>query len=170
MSRVEIGPVLVTGGGGFLGTALIQMLRERGLPVRSLARRYYRHLHDLGAEQVEGDIADPRVVAAAVEGRRRSFTLRQRRGSGAQNKSMKRRTSRGLATSSQPVGKPASSASFSPARPVWCSTAETSPESMSRHLIRPVLRPPIPAPRRAPNSLCSRPTARTWPPSRFVPI
>jgi len=68
MSRVEIGPVLVTGGGGFLGTALVRMLRERGLPVKSLARRYYRHLSELGAEQVQGDIADPRVVAAAVEG------------------------------------------------------------------------------------------------------
>jgi len=58
----------VTGGGGFLGTALTRMLRQRGLPVRSLARRYYCHLHELGAEQVQGDIADPRIVAAAVEG------------------------------------------------------------------------------------------------------
>ncbi|MGO9463399.1 MAG: NAD-dependent epimerase/dehydratase family protein [Isosphaeraceae bacterium] len=73
MNRVEIGPVLVTGGGGFLGTALVRMLRERGLPVRSLARRYYHHLEGLGAEQVQGDIADPRVVAAAVEGYKTVF-------------------------------------------------------------------------------------------------
>ena len=68
MSRVEIGPVLVTGGGGFLGTALVRMLHERGVPVRSLARRYYRHLEKLEAEQVQGAIADPAVVAAAVAG------------------------------------------------------------------------------------------------------
>ena len=36
--------MLVTGGGGFLGTALIRLLRERGLAVRSLARRRYPHL------------------------------------------------------------------------------------------------------------------------------
>jgi nucleoside-diphosphate-sugar epimerase len=73
MSRVEIGPVLITGGGGFLGTALVRMLRERGVPVRSLARRYYRHLETLDAEQVQGDIADPRVVTAALEGRKTVF-------------------------------------------------------------------------------------------------
>ncbi len=73
MSGVEIGPVLVTGGGGFLGTALVRMLRERGLPVRSLARRYYRHLEGLGAEQVQGNIGDPQVVAAAALGRKTVF-------------------------------------------------------------------------------------------------
>jgi len=73
MSRVEIGPILVTGGGGFLGTALIRMLRDRGMPVRSLARRSYRHLCELGVEQIQGDIADPRVVTAAIEGRKTVF-------------------------------------------------------------------------------------------------
>jgi nucleoside-diphosphate-sugar epimerase len=73
MSRLEIGPSLVTGGGGFLGTALVRMLRDRGLPVRSLARRSYRHLDLLGAEQVQGDVADRSVVAAALEGRKTVF-------------------------------------------------------------------------------------------------
>jgi 2-alkyl-3-oxoalkanoate reductase len=73
MSRVEIGPVLVTGGGGFLGTALVRMLRDRGLPVRSLARGYYRHLDKLEAEQIQGDITDPRIVAAAALGRKTVF-------------------------------------------------------------------------------------------------
>ncbi len=58
----------MTGGGGFLGSALIKPLRERGLAVRSLARQFYPHLHELEVEQVQGDIADPRVVARAVEG------------------------------------------------------------------------------------------------------
>jgi nucleoside-diphosphate-sugar epimerase len=68
MSQAELGPVLVTGGGGFLGTALVKLVRERGSKVRSLARRFYPHLHLLGAEQIQGDVADPRDVARAVEG------------------------------------------------------------------------------------------------------
>ena len=68
MSGSGLGNVLVTGGGGFLGTALVRLLRDRGLSVRSLARRDYPHLRELGAEQVQGDIADPATVARAVEG------------------------------------------------------------------------------------------------------
>jgi 2-alkyl-3-oxoalkanoate reductase len=68
MRRDELGKVLVTGGGGFLGSSLIKPLREHGLAVRSLARRFYPHLHELEVEQVQGDIADPQVVARAVAG------------------------------------------------------------------------------------------------------
>jgi 2-alkyl-3-oxoalkanoate reductase len=68
MSAAELGEVLVTGGGGFLGTALIKLVLERGLRVRSLARRRYPHLEELGVEQILGDIADPAVVSRAVAG------------------------------------------------------------------------------------------------------
>ncbi len=68
MNRAELGPVLVTGGGGFLGTAIIKLVRERGLAVRSLARRFYTHLQPLGVQQIQGDVAEPRVVGSAVEG------------------------------------------------------------------------------------------------------
>jgi 2-alkyl-3-oxoalkanoate reductase len=68
MNFERFGKVLVTGGGGFLGSALIKPLRASGLTVRSLARRFYAHLHELEVEQVQGDIADPEVVACAVEG------------------------------------------------------------------------------------------------------
>jgi 2-alkyl-3-oxoalkanoate reductase len=68
MRQVELGKVLVTGGGGFLGSALIKPLRERGQAVRSLSRQLYPHLNELEVEQVQGDIADPRVVARAVAG------------------------------------------------------------------------------------------------------
>jgi 2-alkyl-3-oxoalkanoate reductase len=68
MSRGELGKLLVTGGGGFLGTALVTLARQRGLAVRSLARRRYAHLDELDVEQVEGDISDPRIVADAVPG------------------------------------------------------------------------------------------------------
>ncbi len=68
MRRADLGRVLVTGGGGFLGTALIKLARQRGLAVRSLARRLYPHLEELEIEQVQGDVADPRAVARAVAG------------------------------------------------------------------------------------------------------
>ena len=61
-------PVLVTGGGGFLGSAIVGLLRERGLPVRSLSRGRYERLDSLGADQIQGDIADADAVSRAVEG------------------------------------------------------------------------------------------------------
>jgi len=73
MSAAELGDVLVTGGGGFLGTALIKLVLKRGLQVRSLARRRYQHLDELGVEQIQGDIADPAVVHRAIVGCRTIF-------------------------------------------------------------------------------------------------
>jgi nucleoside-diphosphate-sugar epimerase len=63
-----LGEVLVTGGGGFLGTALIKLLRARGLAVRSLSRRHYPHLEDIEVQQIQGDIAEESVVTRAVAG------------------------------------------------------------------------------------------------------
>ncbi len=64
----SLGVVLVTGGGGFLGTAVTRLLRERGLTVRSLSRSFHPHLNEIGVEQVRGDVADAAAVARAVEG------------------------------------------------------------------------------------------------------
>lgn len=80
MRPVDLGPVLVTGGGGFLGSALIKLLVERGLAVRSLSRRVYPHLHELGVEQISGDIADAQVVHRAVEGCQTIFHTAARAG------------------------------------------------------------------------------------------
>jgi nucleoside-diphosphate-sugar epimerase len=58
-------PVLVTGGGGFLGSGIVSHLRRQGRAVRSLARNHYPNLD---AEQVRGDVADAGAVSKAVEG------------------------------------------------------------------------------------------------------
>jgi nucleoside-diphosphate-sugar epimerase len=59
---------LVTGGGGFLGGAIVRLLRERGDEVRSFSRGHYAELDQLGVGQLAGDLADPQAVAAACEG------------------------------------------------------------------------------------------------------
>ena len=61
-------PVLVTGGGSFLGGAIVAMLRDRGLTVRSLSRSRHDRLVALDVEQIQGDVADPAAVDRAVEG------------------------------------------------------------------------------------------------------
>ncbi|MCU0303538.1 MAG: NAD-dependent epimerase/dehydratase family protein [Thermoanaerobaculales bacterium] len=59
---------LVTGGGGFLGGAIVRRLVERGDEVRTLQRGDYPALAALGVECVRGDIADPSAVDRAVTG------------------------------------------------------------------------------------------------------
>ncbi len=59
---------LVTGGGGFLGGAIVRQLAERGDSVRSLARGDYPELRALGVETIRGDVADRDSVLRAVEG------------------------------------------------------------------------------------------------------
>jgi len=61
--------VLVTGGGGFLGSAIVRRLADRGDDVRSLARNYYPELEKMGVEQVQGDISSMETVARACENR-----------------------------------------------------------------------------------------------------
>jgi 2-alkyl-3-oxoalkanoate reductase len=60
--------VLVTGGGGFLGGAIVRALVEHGVAVRSFQRSPAPDLETLGVEVVRGDLADPAAVGAAVDG------------------------------------------------------------------------------------------------------
>jgi nucleoside-diphosphate-sugar epimerase len=61
--------VLVTGGGGFLGQAIVARLLARGDHVRSLARNYYPALEKMGVDQIQGDISDAEIVAKACDSR-----------------------------------------------------------------------------------------------------
>ncbi|MDA0311696.1 MAG: NAD-dependent epimerase/dehydratase family protein, partial [Gemmatimonadetes bacterium] len=60
--------VLVTGGGGFVGTEVCRQLTASGVGVRSFARSHYPVLDAMGVEQVQADLADPTAVRAAAAG------------------------------------------------------------------------------------------------------
>jgi nucleoside-diphosphate-sugar epimerase len=59
---------LVTGGGGFLGGAIVRLLIERGDEVRSFARGDYPELRAAGVQVIRGELTDKTTVEAAVDG------------------------------------------------------------------------------------------------------
>lgn len=65
---MEIKTVLVTGGGGFLGKAIVKQLIEKGKSVVSFSRTRYPELEALDVRQIQGDLADPAAVANAFNG------------------------------------------------------------------------------------------------------
>lgn len=60
--------IVITGGGGFLGEAIVRQLLEEGHEVVSVARSDYPALRALGAETVRGDLVDRDVMRGALEG------------------------------------------------------------------------------------------------------
>ena len=58
----------MTGGGGFLGGAVVRALHARGDDVVSVARGDYPALRELGVHTVRGDLADTSVALAAADG------------------------------------------------------------------------------------------------------
>jgi len=59
---------LVTGGGGFLGKAIVQRLLARGEQVRSFSRGTYPDLTALGVDVRQGDLTSAAAVADAARG------------------------------------------------------------------------------------------------------
>ncbi len=60
--------ILVTGGGGFLGKAIIRQLIARNEKVCSFSRQFYPELEKMGVVQIQGDIADKVSVENACKG------------------------------------------------------------------------------------------------------
>jgi nucleoside-diphosphate-sugar epimerase len=60
--------VLVTGGGGFLGSAVAARLAARGDRVRSFSRSPHPRLKALGVEHILGDITDAPALERACKG------------------------------------------------------------------------------------------------------
>lgn len=59
---------LVTGGGGFLGQRIVELLAERGDEVRFFARGDYPNARRCGALGIRGDLREPAAVRRAVDG------------------------------------------------------------------------------------------------------
>ena len=59
---------VVTGGGGFIGKALVQALVARGIDVAVVGRSRYPDLDALGVRCLQGDIRDQRFVDQAFAG------------------------------------------------------------------------------------------------------
>lgn len=60
--------ILVTGGGGFLGGAIIRLLVSKGVKIRSFSRSSYAELEALGVDQLQGDLTDLQALEAACRG------------------------------------------------------------------------------------------------------
>jgi nucleoside-diphosphate-sugar epimerase len=60
--------VLITGGGGFLGRAIVKLLVQRNDHVRSFSRNLYPELASMGVEQIQGDICDHTAIGQALKG------------------------------------------------------------------------------------------------------
>lgn len=60
--------VLVTGGGGFLGGAIIEQLLARAIEVRSISRGTYPDLQAKGVACVQADLVDANAVTMATAG------------------------------------------------------------------------------------------------------
>lgn len=59
--------VLVTGGGGFLGSAICRkLIAQGGQQVHSFCRRFYPELASMGVRQIQGDIRDRLAVEKAT--------------------------------------------------------------------------------------------------------
>ena len=66
--KEELMKALVTGGGGFLGSYIVEMLIQRGYDVFAMGRNRYPYIEGLGAKTIQADIRDKHSVLHALEG------------------------------------------------------------------------------------------------------
>lgn len=59
--------VLVTGGGGFLGTYICKELLKQNYEVMNFSRNSYIHLEEMGIQTIKGDISNYEDVKSALE-------------------------------------------------------------------------------------------------------
>lgn len=60
--------IIVTGGGGFLGSALLKSLKKDGHDLRTINRGIYPELDALGINVLQGDLADYATTLEALRG------------------------------------------------------------------------------------------------------
>ncbi|MCP4671284.1 MAG: NAD-dependent epimerase/dehydratase family protein [Desulfobacula sp.] len=58
---------MVTGGGGFLGKAIVKRLLKKNYNVTSFSRNFYPELDTIGVRQIQGDIAKKNIVLNAFK-------------------------------------------------------------------------------------------------------
>lgn len=58
----------ITGGGGFLGSAIVKQLAAKGCEVAVFGRSYYPHLEKFNVRQFQGDILDSDLLIKAMQG------------------------------------------------------------------------------------------------------
>jgi 2-alkyl-3-oxoalkanoate reductase len=67
-NSAKIQRALVTGGGGFLGGAIVAGLQRQGVDVRIFSRGSYPEWKSKGVDCVQGDLRDPGQIGRACEG------------------------------------------------------------------------------------------------------
>ena len=77
---MDMKKVLVTGGGGFLGKAVVRGLVEKNVDVTSFSRSFYPELDEMGVAQIQGDLTDRDAVVRACRGTDTVFHVAARPG------------------------------------------------------------------------------------------
>jgi len=65
--QMKIKNAMVTGGGGFLGKAIVKKLLEKQIKVTSFSRTFYPELEAMGVVQIQGDLVNKIDVETALD-------------------------------------------------------------------------------------------------------